>query len=214
MKIYGPLLVALCSLLLGAAGPEVATQTFRLGEGSEVSFKTFGKSQSHPSSGKFTAVLSKITLNPRALNKAKGAFDILLTSIATRDASWDAMFRDAPFLQIAQFPQAKYQLASVGGATSLVKDKLTKAVLLGSLTFHGVTRRLPVNVTILYTGPSNQPSAGQSSRSSSERIVVEGKFRIRWTDFDIEVPSGAPTDLSGEGAIVSIKLAYDKGPAS
>jgi len=218
MKTRIALLIVLCGLLIGAVviRPPSPVQTFYLAEGSEVSFKTFGKDQPRPSRGKFTSVSSKVTLDLRELSSARGEFEVLLTSVATEDPSWDLMFRDAPFLELAQFPQAKYQLTRVGSAAALAKDTPTKAVLVGNLTFHGQTRRVPAFVTISRTRILDKQ--GESStlypKHSTERIVLEGKLRIRWTDFNIQVPPGAPANLAGEGAIVSIKLIYVNGKDS
>ena len=119
--------------------------------------------------------------------KNKGASKIAVTvntkSVDSNHAERDKHLRSDDFLDVENFPQAKFE------STSYVEGADGKAKLKGNLTLHGVTKEIEIDVAQVGTG--KDPWGGF-------RRGFEGQTRIALKDFGITKnlgPASAELDL-------------------
>ena len=124
--------------------------------------------------------------NPAA---AKVEVNIRTASIDSNHAERDKHLRGKDFLDVGQFPTAKF-------VSTAFEDKGNgKAALKGNLTLHGVTR--PINIDVEHVGAGADPWGGQ-------RRGFFGTTRLVLKDFGIDYDLGPASrevhlDLSVEG---------------
>lgn len=194
------LLIAGCALALSSAAARAQASEWLLTSDSSVRFVCAGEHIRTPAAGRFASIASELTLDPRDLRATRGAIVVILRSITSRDAAWDAMFRGAPFLMLDEHPESHFTVRAVEGPTSLADGVWTGLTLVGRLRVLGVTR------------PRRIRARARWQRQSG-RLEVRGRFDIPWREFDIRVPDGWTRHFAGDRAAVSVNLTYERRPA-
>ncbi|WP_123712852.1 YceI family protein [Sinobacterium caligoides] len=122
--------------------------------------------------GRFNTFSGKFSYDENDLSASKVRVLIDTTSIDTNHAERDKHLRSKDFLDTAKYPQATFKSISFS-------DKGDgKAVLVGDLTLHGVTKSVTLDVVGI--GHGNDPWGGY-------RRGFEGKTTIALKDFGIDI---------------------------
>ncbi|MGB5669788.1 MAG: YceI family protein, partial [Sedimenticolaceae bacterium] len=117
---------------------------------------------------KFSGEFSYYEANP---NASKVSVTIDTASVDSNHAERDKHLRDEEFLDVEQFPEARFV------STSYRDLGNGKGELQGELTLHGVTRPLSIAVTMI--GAGDDPWGGY-------RIGFEGRTSFALADFGIK----------------------------
>jgi polyisoprenoid-binding protein YceI len=117
--------------------------------------------------GRFNKVEGAFTLDEAAPEKSSVVVTIDAASIDTNDAKRDEHLRGKDFFEVTAFPQLLYK------STSVEKTGENTATVTGDLTLHGVTRPVPLSVTLTKAGPhpvdQTKIMAGFSARGTLKR---------------------------------------------
>jgi polyisoprenoid-binding protein YceI len=117
--------------------------------------------------GRFNTIEGALTLDAEAPEKSSVVVTIDAASIDTNHKERDDHLRGKDFFDVAQFPTLSYKSTSV----KLTGEKT--ATVTGDLTMHGVTRPVPLEVTLVKTGPhprdATKTVAGFSARGTLKR---------------------------------------------
>ena len=117
--------------------------------------------------GRFNTIEGALTLDAEAPEKSSVVVTIDAASIDTNNKERDDHLRGKDFFDVAQFPTLSYKSTSV----KLTGEKT--ATVTGDLTMHGVTRPVPLEVTLVKTGPhprdATKTVAGFSARGTLKR---------------------------------------------
>ncbi len=116
----------------------------------------------------FDGTFSYDPTNPKA---SKVAVTINTNSIDSNHAERDKHLRGKGFLEVKQYPQAKFV------STSFEPKKDGAGTLTGDFTLHGVTKNITIDVKFI--GEGNDPWGGY-------RIGFEGKTRLALADYGIK----------------------------
>lgn len=122
-------------------------------------------------SGKFTGVAGHIMLDEK--NPAASSVEVTIKtdSLSTGLAEFDEHLKHANFLNVAQFPEAKF----VSEKVELTGDKTAKVH--GQLTLHGVTKPVTLDVTLnkIDTSPiTSKKTAGFTAST----VIKRSEFGI------------------------------------
>jgi len=121
--------------------------------------------------GQFSHVEGALRLDPK--NLAATALDVTVDtpSVGTLNPALDADLKSKGFLDVAQFPTARFH------ATKVTRTGDRTAEIAGELTLHGVTH--PVSVLATF----NQ--AGRNPVDPTYRLGFAGAAKLRRSDFGI-----------------------------
>jgi polyisoprenoid-binding protein YceI len=120
--------------------------------------------------GMFGSVTGGLTLDPKAPQNAKLDVTLPLTGLTVTAADFAKHLSTPDFFDAAKYPTAKFVSTSV-------KVNGTKAVIVGDLTLHGVTK--PVTLQAAFQG------AGPNPMSKVENIGFSATTSIKRSDFGL-----------------------------
>lgn len=133
--------------------------------------------------GRFNDFDGSFSYDENNKSASKISVTVNTKSIDSNHAERDKHLRSKDFLDVSQFPEAKFV------STSFVESNDGKAKLKGQLTLHGVTKAIEIDVAQI--GAGNDPWGGF-------RRGFEGQTRIALKDFGITKnlgPASAELDL-------------------
>lgn len=117
--------------------------------------------------GRFNTIEGVFDLDPASPEKSSVEVTIDAASLDTNHAKRDEHLRGKDFFNVAEFPKLTYKSTSV----KLTGEKT--AVVTGDLTLHGVTKPVPLEVTLVNQGPNPMDKtrivAGFSARGTLKR---------------------------------------------
>jgi len=119
--------------------------------------------------GEFDKFDGKLTGDPKSPATLLPEFTIQATSVNTKSDKRDEHLRGADFFDVAKFPLITFK----GDKTEVRAGKL---VLLGTLTLHGVSRK--VEIPFEANGPVVDPW-------KQTRLGLEGSFTLKRADYGI-----------------------------
>jgi polyisoprenoid-binding protein YceI len=134
--------------------------------------------------GRFNEFDGAFTYDEEAPAKAKVEVAIKTASVDSNHAERDKHLRGADFLDVDKYPEARFV------STSFEPTDGDKAVLVGDLTLHGVTKPVTIDVEKIGSGPD--PWGGY-------RVGFEGTTEIALKDFGIDYdlgPASANVELT------------------
>lgn len=171
-------------LLGGLSGPLLAAPRPLIAAQSSIEFSV--KQMGVAVSGRFQRFDATIDLDDRNLAQAKADVSVDIASLSTGDADADAIALDTPWLNRAQFPQARFVSRSISAAGP------NRYLVTGTLSIRGRSRELSVPL-------NTQPQA-------DGRLVASGSFTIRRADFGIGGGEWNEDDLVANEVPVSFRL--------
>ena len=140
-----------------------------------------GQASTHEAVARTTAVSGQLTITQSgdAYQLVTGAINVELSSLASIDsvAGYNVTNRDRivrQSLQVSQFPTATLQLQSVSIPAAAASGQTVSFQVPGSLTVHGVTKAVTVNVQLRVSGGVPQ---------------VVASIQTDMTDFGVNPPS-------------------------
>ena len=180
MTLFRPLTLA--ATLAGLALPTLAQQL--VPAQSEISFVS--KQMGVPVEGRFKQFTAQLAFDPKQPDAAKIAFTIQTGSASFGAAETDAEVPKAAWFNVAKFPQAGFQSASVkalGGGKFEVR---------GKLAIKGATQDVVVPVSVTQAGAIS---------------TAVGSFAIKRLDFKIGEGEWADTSMVTNDVQIKFKLA-------
>lgn len=137
--------------------------------------------------GRFNTVEGAFTLDADAPEKSSVAVTIDAASLDTNHEKRDEHLRGKDFFDVAQFPALTYKSTSV----KLTGEKT--ATVTGDLTMHGVTKSVPLDVTLVNVGPNPMDPAktkivaGFSARGTLKRSEFGMGYAAPVLGDDVEI---------------------------
>ncbi len=192
---------ALALLLCGWA----TSPAFRASDTSKVQFECFGSGIDAPAKGRFATILTELAIDPNDLSHVTGSVAVDLASVVTNDATWDVLFRAAPFLGIQEYPRSQFEVSQVSGAKALTPGKQVNLTIAGRFSLKGETRPTSFPARVLWS---------PRTRDAPERLRVEGELKLLWKDYGVRIPSGAAAGFAGEGTNVKLDLSFERNQHS
>ncbi len=120
--------------------------------------------------GRFTGVTGAVTIAPD-LNDSTVEVTIDMASVASGSEARDEHIRSAELFDVARYPTATFRSVSVDW-----RD--TRGTVTGDLSIHGVTRRVPLEVS--FEGYVRDPWGGDRGIFSARTTVNREDFDITW----------------------------------
>lgn len=135
--------------------------------------------------GRFNTVEGAFTLDADTPEKSSVVVTIDAASLDTNHAKRDEHLRGAEFFDVAQFPNLTYK------STSVKRTGEKTATVTGDLTMHGVTKPVPLEVTLVNTGPNPMDNtkivAGFSARGTLKRSDFGMAYATPVLGDDVEI---------------------------
>lgn len=117
--------------------------------------------------GRFNTIDGAFTLDADAPEKSSVVVTMDAASIDTNHKERDEHLRGKDFFDVAQYPNLTYK------STSVKRTGDNSATVTGDLSMHGVTKPVPLEVTLTKTGPhprdATKTVAGFSARGTLKR---------------------------------------------
>ncbi|HEX7715972.1 MAG TPA: YceI family protein [Marmoricola sp.] len=120
--------------------------------------------------GRFTDVSGAVVVG-EDLNDSRVDVVIATASVESGSAARDEHLRSPELFDVEQFPEATFRSVSVDWQG-------TRGVVQGDLTIHGVTRRVPLEVT--FEGYVRDPWGGDRAIFSATTRVNREDFGVTW----------------------------------
>lgn len=137
--------------------------------------------------GRFNQVAGNFTYDDKTPQNSRFSVEIQTDSIDTKHAERDKHLRSKDFLDVSKYPKASF-------VTRSFKASKDGGTLLGSLTLHGMTRDISIEVTKV--GEGNDPWKGY-------RAGFHGKTSFKKSDF------GITYDLGPAGEMIEFDLSVE-----
>ena len=169
---------ALAALLAGPASAADYVQA----PGSTLTFAT--TYQGEVFTGRFPSFATRLTFDPAKLSTSRLDVTIALVGTATGDGERDSTLKDADFLHVAKYPQARYvatRFRALGG---------NRYAADGQLTLRGVSRPVTLNFT---WSPGAAP-------------VLTGRATVKRLAFGVGGGDWADTSIIPDEVAVSTKV--------
>lgn len=177
MSIRRPLpartLLALAFTFTIASTAQAATTTYEIDRThSSVLFKI--RHLLSKTAGQFQAFGGTVTIDPDKRDTVDVSATIETASVDTDDAKRDNHLRGADFFDAAQFPKITF----TGGKLTDVNAERTKAKLEGTLTLHGVSK--PVVLDVEWLGTATDPWGNHKAAFSGTTKLNRKDFGMVW----------------------------------
>lgn len=124
--------------------------------------------------GRFNTVEGALTLDAGAPEKSSVVIAIDAASIDTNNAKRDEHLRGKDFFDTAQFPSLVYK------STSVKQTSENTAAMTGDLTMHGVTKSVPLEVTLVKTGPHPRDASVTVAGFSARGMLKRSEFGMAY----------------------------------
>jgi polyisoprenoid-binding protein YceI len=183
------LALLLSPLVLNAALTSSASaqaRTFKVDSAGGSSIQFVSDAPLEKFTGKSTKLSGEITVDPDKVEKGKGDVRADAASIKTNVALRDEHLAGENWLDAKKYPEAKFVITKISGATKLKPNDLTEVSLKGKFTLHGVTKDVATTAKVRYT-PGAKPS-----------LRVVSSFTVHLEDYKVSIPK-----------IVSLKVSPD-----
>jgi polyisoprenoid-binding protein YceI len=120
--------------------------------------------------GRFTDVRGSVTV---ADDPADSRVDVVIgmASVESGNPTRDEHLRSSELFQVERFPEATFRSVQVDW-------RGTSGVVVGDLTIHGVTKRVPLDV--VFEGHARDPWGGERAIFSAQTRINREDFGVTW----------------------------------
>lgn len=122
--------------------------------------------------GDFTGVTGTLSLDPKAVAKAKVDITIPVSSVSTTNATLDGELKSDAWLDAGKYPQIRFT------STQVTQTGPRTANIAGNLTLHGVTRPVVLKATFLASGV-NPLSKGYTVGFNATAAIKRSDFGVK-----------------------------------
>jgi len=142
--------------------------------------------------GDFTGVTGTLSLDPKAVAKAKVDITIPVSSVSTTNATLDGELKSDAWLDAGKYPSIRFT------STAVTQTGPRTANIAGNLTFHGVTRPVVLKASFL--------AGGVNPLSKGYTVGFNATASFKRTDFGVKtyVP------LISDETTLRISAAFEK----
>ena len=138
--------------------------------------------------GRFSAFDGTLRFDPQAPDQGMVTIHVSPGSISTDNAARDEHLRSADFFDVQRFPSANFE------STTLSKNSEKTGKLTGTLTLHGVSRPITLNVTYLTLDPN------------ADRQQFSATATLKRSDFGMTNYAG----IIGDDVTLNIEAEFDR----
>jgi polyisoprenoid-binding protein YceI len=114
-------------------------------------------------------------------NSLKGEISLPTASLKTGISMRDKDIKDPKWLDAEQYPTISFKILKVTDVEKVSANKLN-VKLTGNFTLHGVTREIPVEVTLTYL----DESPATETTGAGDLLGVTAKFSITLSKFNVQ----------------------------
>jgi len=190
------LALALSTGVVGAASAE--TLTFKVDGSGGSSIQFVSDAPLEKFTGKTTKLSGDIKVDPDKAEQGKGDIRADAGSIKTNVALRDEHLAGPNWLDAKQFPEAKFVITKITGASKLKPNDLTEVQVSGKFTLHGVTKDVTAPAKVRYT-----PGAKAGLR-------IQSSFTVHLEDYKVEIPKIVALKVSPD-IVVNVDLKATAG---
>jgi polyisoprenoid-binding protein YceI len=152
--------------------------------------------------GRFNDYTGTVNMDPKNMANSSVEFHIKATSIDTNSADRDKHLRTADFFDVEKYPEITFKSESIAPAG---KDKYN---VTGTLTLHGVSKKITLPVTFL--GQAKDPWGGTRAGFQTDTKLDRKDYGIVWNK---AIDNGGV--LLGDDVSIAINLeSVRKDPAA
>lgn len=142
--------------------------------------------------GDFTGISGTLSIDPKAIAKAKVDITIPVASVSTTNTTLDGELKSAQWFDAAQFPTIRFV------STRVEQTGPRTALITGNLTFHGVTRPVTLRASFNASGV-NPMTKGYTLGFNASTLINRSDFGVK-----TYVP------LIGDSVAIRISAAFEK----
>jgi len=143
--------------------------------------------------GKSTSLSGTIDVDPAKIDKGKGEIKADVATIKTNVALRDEHLAGENWLDAKKFPQAKFVISKISGASALKPNDLTEVTVSGKFSIHGVTKDVTTTAKVRFT-PGAKPA-----------LRVVASFTIHLEDYKVSIPKIVALKVSPD-IVVNVDL--------
>jgi polyisoprenoid-binding protein YceI len=158
------------------ASASAQSKTFKVDSAGGSSIQFVSDAPLEKFTGKSTSLSGTIDVDPTKADKAKAEIKADVATIKTNVALRDEHLAGENWLDAKKFPQAKFVITKITGASKLKENDLTEVSVVGKFTIHGVTKDVTAPAKVRYT-PGAKPS-----------LRVVSNFTIHLEDYKVSIP--------------------------
>jgi polyisoprenoid-binding protein YceI len=122
--------------------------------------------------GRFGDVQGTVRIDETDFSKSEADITIDVASIDTREPQRDAHLKSADFFDAETYPTITFK------STRVEKTGGDSFTLVGTLTIHGVTEEVALDVT--HEGRGNDPWGGERAGFSAKTQIKRSRFGLTW----------------------------------
>lgn len=142
--------------------------------------------------GDFTGASGTLSLDPKAVAKAKVAITIPTASVSTTNATLDGELKDPNWFDAAKYPAITFT------STKVTQTGPRTALIAGDLTFHGVTKPVVLKASFL--------ASGVNPLSKGYTVGFNATTALKRSDFGVKTY----LPLIGDDVTLRISAAFEK----
>lgn len=159
--------------------------------------------------GTTTVVTGELAVDLKSPGKtATGTVNVDIAAIRTGVDLRDEHLRSENWLDAAKFPKATFALEHLAAPGALVAGKTLTGTASGTLTIHGVTKKVSVPVTI---GFHKWTEELKNFGIATDLLRVKATFVVKLADYGIKIPSMLGRKL-GETVEIAVNLTAVQKP--
>lgn len=156
------------------------------------------------------AMTSSVNLDPSNIEKAIGMVVFKVNAMETGIKMRDEHLYGQNWLDANQYPEIKFELKNLKDVKIVQKDPplgraTAEATAVGVFTMRGISKNITSKVNITYVKESDFTK----KRANGDFLFVEGSFKIKLADFNVQGTKGVIGSKVGKEISITYKLFYN-----
>lgn len=182
------LALALSAVLAGLgalAAPDTAVaqaRGWRVASGSRIQFVSDAPLERI--TGTSSSVGGELTIDPANLATARGFVTVSVASLVTGNDLRDEHLHGDGWLDAATYPEARFEITRVSGASALTPGEVARITLHGNFTIHGHTREITASAQVRWIVASDELRA---DGITGDLIRAQAQFSLELPDYGVSV---------------------------